>query len=151
MMCYFTQFCTNYYSFLLLPCLSKSLHTGDSVKDKCTYFVKVAVAPHLPVHERTRQDASLGVKFGPLAHAPPLQPNKLSCGRIRHIDHCQAAAGQPHSWPALSVVHDAQRELSVIVINLLCARVAVEVNREEIASMSLKRRKNGEVNLRKCL
>lgn len=115
-----------------------------TVKDKCTYFVKVAVAPHLPIHKRPRQDASLGVKFGPLTHAPPLQPNKLSGGRIRHIDHCQAAAGQPHGWPALSIVHDAQRELSVIVVNLLCACVAVKVNGEKIAAMSLQKRGKGE-------
>lgn len=115
-----------------------------TVKDKCTYFVKVAVAPHLPVHKRTRQDASLGVEFCPLAHAPPLQPNKLPGGRIRHIDHCQAAAGQPHGRPALSIVHDAQRELSVIIVNLLCAGVAVKVNGEKIAAMSLQKRGKGE-------
>lgn len=45
-----------------------------------TYFVKVAVAPHLPINKRTRQDTPLGVKLGPLTHAPPLQPNKLSSG-----------------------------------------------------------------------
>lgn len=94
-----------------------------------TYFVQVAVAPHLPIHERARQDASLGVKLGLLAHAPPLQPDQLSSGRIGHIDHRQAAAGQPHGWPALSVIHDAQRELPVVIVNLLCARVAVKVNR----------------------
>lgn len=129
--------------------LPKILYLDDNVEDKCTYFVKVAVAPHLPVHERTRQDASLRVEFGPLAHAPPLQPNKLSSGRIRHVDHSQAAAGQPHSRPALSVVHDTQRELSVVVVNLLCAGVAVKVNGEKIAAMSLRTGENEDVSLRK--
>lgn len=133
----FTHFCKpNYYYFLLLPLRL----LDDNVKDKCTYFVEVTVAPHLPVHKRTRKDASLGVKLCPLAHAPPLQPNKLSSRRIGHIDHRQTAARQPHSWAALSVVHDAQRELAVIIINLLCARVAVKVNGEEVAPMCLKKR-----------
>lgn len=106
-----------------------------------THFVEVAVAPHLPINKRTRQDASLRVELSPLTHATPLQPHKLSSGGIGHIDHSQAAAGQPHSRPALSVVHDAQCELAVIIVNLLCACVAVEVNGEEVAPMSLKRRK----------
>lgn len=111
-------------------CLAGRLYLDDNVRDKCTYFVKVAVAPHLPVHKRTRHDAPLWVKFSSLTHASSLQPNKLSSGRIRHIDNCQAAAWQPHSWPTLGIVHDAQRELSVIIVNLLCACVAVEVDRE---------------------
>lgn len=111
-------------------------------KDRSTYFVQIAVAPHLSVHKRAGHDASLQVKFGPLAHAPPLQPNKLPGGRIRHVDDRQAAAGQPHGWPTLSVVHDAKGELSVIVINLLCASVSVKVDRKKISPVSLKKKGN---------
>lgn len=105
-----------------------------------THFVKVAVAPHLPVDKRTRQDTPLRVELRPLAHAAPLQPNQLTSGRVGHVDHRQAAARQPHRRPALSIVHDAQRELAVIVVNLLRARVAVEVDGEEVAPVSLKTR-----------
>lgn len=129
----------NYYTFLAIAFLGE-IRLSD---DKCTYFVKVAVAPHLPIHKRTRQDATLGIKLCPLTHASPLQPNKLSGGRIGHIDYCQAAAGQPHSRAALSIIHDAKGELAVIIVNLLCACVAVEVNGEKIATMSLEKTGNG--------
>lgn len=141
MMYYFTQsYNPNYCTFLLMPS-SGCDSAADSVEDKCTHFVKIAVAPHLPVYKRARQDASLGVKFRPLTHASPLQPYKLSGGGVRHVDYSQAAAGQPHSWPALSIVHDAQCELAVIVVNLFRTGVAIEIDGEEIAAMSLKKRK----------
>jgi len=105
------------------------------------HLVQVAVAPHLPVHEGASQDASLRVELGPLAHAPPLQPDQLPGGRVRHVDHRQAAAGQPHGRPALGVVHDAQRELAVVVVDLLRPRVAVEIDGQEIAAVSLKTKK----------
>lgn len=102
-----------------------------------TYLIKVAVAPHLPVHKGAGQDASLWVKLRPLAHAAPLQPYQLPRGGVGHVDHRQAAAGQPHGRTALGVVHDAQRELAVIVVDLLCSCVPVEVNGQEVASVSL--------------
>lgn len=140
-MYYFTQsYNPNYCTFLLMPS-SGCDSVDDSVEDKCTHFVKIAVAPHLPIHKRARQDASLGVKFRPLTHAAPLQPYELSRGGVRHIDYSQAAAGQPHSGPSLSVVHDAQSELAVIIINLFRAGVAIKIDGEKIASVSLKKRK----------
>ena len=62
----------------------------------------------------------------------------MTRGRVRHVDHRQAAARQPHGGPALDVVHDAQRELAVVVVDLLRARVAVEVDGEEVASVGLR-------------
>lgn len=113
-----------------------------SVKDGCTYFIKVAVAPDLPVHKRAGQDATLGVKFGFLAHASPLEPHQLPGGRIRNVDHRQAAAGQPHGRPALSIIHDAQGELAVIVVDLLGASVTIEVDGKKIAAVSLEKKFN---------
>ncbi|KAG9346771.1 hypothetical protein JZ751_007088 [Albula glossodonta] len=103
------------------------------------HLVQVAVAPNLAIHKGAGQNASEGVELGPLAHAAPLQAHQLAGGGIRHVDHGQAAAGQPHGGPALSVIHDAQCELAVVVVDLLCARVSVEVNGEKVPAMGLQR------------
>ncbi|CAB1353027.1 unnamed protein product, partial [Coregonus sp. 'balchen'] len=63
--------------------------------------------------------------------------HQVSGGGVGHVDHSQAAAGKPGGWTALLVVHDPQRELAVVVINLLCASVAVKINGEEVPAMGL--------------
>lgn len=121
-------------------CLCNVPSSDDEVKDEFfTHFVQVAVAPHFAVHKSAGQDASLGVELRPLTHAAPLQADQLSSGGVGHVDHRQAAARQPHGRPALGVVHDAQRELAVVVVDLLRARVAVKVDGEEVTPMGLER------------
>lgn len=123
--------CTELESELQKTSIIKSLHPGPP------HLVQVAVAPHLPVHKGAGEDAALGVELGAFAHAAALEPHQLASGGVGDVDHSQTAAGLPDGRPALNVVGDAQRELTVVVVDLLCARVTVKVDGEQVAAMCL--------------
>lgn len=101
------------------------------------HLVQVAVAPHLPIHEGAGEDAALGVELGALAHAAALKTHQLASGGVGNVDHGQTAAGLPDGRAALDIVGDAQGEFAVVVVDLLCARVTVKVDGEQVAAMCL--------------
>lgn len=103
-----------------------------------TYIFQVGVAPHFAVGEHARHDPALLINVCPLAHGTALQPRQAPVEEVGHIDSGQATAGQPQEGPAQLVVDDAQRELAVVVVDLLRADVAVVVDGQQVPAVHLR-------------
>ena len=104
-----------------------------------THLVKVRVAPHFPICKHAGHDPALLVDVCPLAHGPALQAGQAPIEEVRHVDGCQAAAGEPEEGAAHLVVNDPQGELAVVIVDLLCPDIAVVVDGQEVSSMHLEK------------
>lgn len=64
----------------------------------------------------------------------------MSSWGIGDIDPIQSAAGRPEAGPPRLVVEDAERELAVVVVDLLCSCHTIEVEGQQVSVVDLQER-----------
>lgn len=89
---------------------------------KKSHLVQIGVTPGFGISKGSGDYASLAVVFYPLNCGSSLDTCDLARAGIGEVDRHQLTAGHPQCRMTRSIIHNLQKELSMVIIYFLCAQ-----------------------------
>lgn len=91
-------------------------------KNHNSHLVQIGVTPGFAVSKGSGDYASLAVVFYSLDCGASLNACDLTSAGIGEVDRHQLTAGHPQRRMTRGIIHNLQKELSMIIIYFLCAQ-----------------------------